>query len=267
MKIWVSVTVTLTMAIVGCQQVPPVDAPIPEGGTAEKPQGYQALPGVAATSSTPSETATAFEFAAAALATNSNSASRAPSPGSEGSAMPATPRVAPPALPRQLSIPSDMPAAPPIPDPRPVDDDEQPTSTDSSLSGGSATISAGSSRQVGSGSGYAVQVTNGTSGRLYVEAKDDSGNIFPFGFMYAGQRIASQPQDNRPIQGHLQVIIRDPDQPGAPELRRYNVAPPANYDGKTVGVTILPGGRYRASVDGNVYYKSPEPLPSLPPVE
>ncbi len=108
---------------------------------------------------------------------------------------------------------------------------------------------------------YAVQVTNGTVGRLFVEVQDDSGNVFPIAFMHAGQNISTPPMEPKPISGKLTVVIRDPDQPNAPELRRYKVAPPANYNGKTVGITILPGGQYRASLDGEVYYTSPAPEP------
>ena len=256
MKTWACMACMAAIVVAGCQQAPPTDSPTTEGGISEKPRGYQALPGMAATSATPSDTATAFEFAAASLATPSDATPRVQTTEKRSEA----PRVAAPALPRQIRLPDNLPEAPPIPDPRPVSDDDEPLpAADSSQPDGSAAISASSPEPSERSSGYAVQVTNGTNGRLFVEVKDDSGNIFPFGFMYAGQRIASQPQENRPIQGNLQVIIRDPDQRGAPELRRYRVAPPAAYDGKTVGVTILPGGRYRASVDGKVYYKSPDP--------
>lgn len=107
--------------------------------------------------------------------------------------------------------------------------------------------------------GYAVQVYNTTNGRIFVEMHDDSDNIFPVASMYAGQKISTQPSEPRPISGQLTVIIRDPDQPGAPELRRYKVTPPPAYMGKTIGITILSGGRYRASLDGEVYYSTPEP--------
>ncbi len=250
----------------GCQQTPPLpDAPAESTNMAEKPLGYTALPGQAATSSTPSETTTAFEFAAASLDAQSSSSPGAPAPFSSGEPSPAA-SVSRPPLP--VSLPASAPAAPPIPDPRPVPDSEevlpsprQVSSPSPATSGGSATISAGEpvNKVSADPGGYAVQVTNGTSGRLFIEMQDDSGNIFPFGFMYAGQRIASRPQDPRPIKGQLTVIIRDPDQPSAPELRRYHVVPPDNYAGHTLGITILPGGRYRAAVDGKVYFTSPEP--------
>lgn len=107
--------------------------------------------------------------------------------------------------------------------------------------------------------GYAVRVSNATTGRIFVEMHDDSDNIFPVASMYAGQRISTQPSEPRPISGQLTVVVRDPDQPGAPELRRYKVTPPPAYMGKTIGITILSGGRYRASLDGEVYYSTPEP--------
>lgn len=106
---------------------------------------------------------------------------------------------------------------------------------------------------------YALQILNGTQGRLFIEAQDDSGNIFPFGFMYSGQRVGTQPQEPRLIVGKLTVIVRDPDSPGAPEIRRYRITPPSGYESHTLGITILPGGRYRVMVDGRVHYVSPEP--------
>lgn len=211
-------------ALVGCTQVPVTDTPATaETATtvADKPQNYVALPGQAATSSTPSETTRAFEFAAAAYNAGSTPASTpAPAP------VPApTPTAASPAAQAPLFTPV-----------------QQPTQA--------ATPCAP----------YAVQLENGTTGRLFIEAQDEGGNIFPFGFMHAGQRVSTQPQDPYLISGRLIVIVRDPDRPGAPELRRYYVDPPAKYEGKTIGVTILPGGRYRASLEGKVYYVSPEPV-------
>ena len=140
------------------------------------------------------------------------------------------------------------PAAAPIPEPRPV--------------ASTGMLSADSSSYMppaGSGAPYAVQLTNGTPNRLYVEAQDEGNNIFPFGFMYSGQRIGAQPQEARAIQGRLIIVVRDPDRHGAPELRRYFVEPPPHYEGKTIGITVLPGGRYRVTLDGAIYYESPDP--------
>lgn len=185
---------------------------------------YTALPGRAATYGTPSDTATAFEHAAAAYGVKPTQAS---------SSAPAT--SAPAAT--TTSAPVALPSAD-----RPV----------------WRTVSSAP------GAPYAVQITNGTNGRLFIEAIDEGENIFPFGFMHAGQRLGALPQDPRPIQGHITVIVRDPDRAGAPELRRYQIAPPQNYEGKTIGITLLPGGRYRASLDGVVYYTTPEEPAATP---
>lgn len=106
---------------------------------------------------------------------------------------------------------------------------------------------------------YALQIENGTSGKLFIEVTDDSGNIFPFGFMHTGQRINAQPQEPRLIVGRLTVVVRDPDRPNAPELRRYFITPPQGYVGQTLGIVILPGGRYRVTLQGQTVYTYPDP--------
>lgn len=106
---------------------------------------------------------------------------------------------------------------------------------------------------------YAVQITNGTAGRIFVEAQDAAGHIFPCGPMFGGQSINTPPDPIGPLKGPITVVVRDPDKDGAPEIRRYQVQAPLNYKGKTVGITILPGGQYRADVDKEVYYTSPAP--------
>lgn len=116
----------------------------------------------------------------------------------------------------------------------------------------------------GAAANYAVQLINGTTGRLFLEVFDDSDNVFPVGYMFAGQNISTPPSEPRNIQGQLTVVVRDPDTPDGKELRRYKVMPPANYANKTIGITILPGGRYRASLDGQVYYTSPDPKATTP---
>lgn len=238
-----------------CETTPQLDSPASDerGGVSAtgKPEGYVALPGKAATSSTPSETTTAFEFAAAAYANGAApQVTEQPAQTTPTGAAP-TPPVAqqPPAVldPPPLNVDEALTTKPPVAP-------QMPQHTATALNVAPNTAAAATSDP----SSYAVQMTNGTSGRLYIEMQDDSGNIFPFGFMYAGQRMGTRPQDARPIQGNLTVIIRDPDLPGAPEIRRYQVTPPAQYAGKTLGITILPG-RYRVSVDGQVYYTSPTP--------
>lgn len=106
---------------------------------------------------------------------------------------------------------------------------------------------------------YCVQITNGTSGRIFIEAQDDGGQIFPCGPMMPNQSYTTTPEGGTPLTGNITVVVRDPDQAGAPELRRYKVTPPANYFGKIVGITVLPGGQYRVLLDNKEYYTSPAP--------
>lgn len=117
---------------------------------------------------------------------------------------------------------------------------------------------------------YKVRITNDTPGRIFVEAQDGAGTIYPCGFMENGRTFTTPLENAAPIKGPITVVVRDPDQPGAPEIRRYKVDPPAgNYNGKAIGINILKGGRYMASVDGQVYYATPvpdepEPQPNTP---
>lgn len=228
----------MPICLVGCQVEPMVDSPEADDDeevtSVAKPQGYVALPGQAATANTVSDTTAAFEAAAAVYT----------APVAKPAPQPVTPAEPAPLNPDPM-IPQAAPAPAPAPLPSPA-------------VGSTAVVA----QPAGHAASYAVQITNGTTGRLFVEVQDASGNIFPFGFMYANQRLSTPPQEPRPIQGRLTVVIRDPDSPGAPEVRRYQVPVPAQYEGKTLGITILPG-RFRASVDGNVYYTSP--LPETPP--
>lgn len=225
---------------------------------------YLALPGQPARPVAPSDTDDAFERQAAAYATGT---SDTPQTDPVISAMDAPQTGAP--LP-----PTGSPAMPPattdtsgIPEPSILQnpDSQQTAVTEPSPQQELATPPpAATNNTTATSADYAVQVTNGTVGRLFVEVQDDSGNVFPIAFMHAGQNISTPPMEPKPIVGKLTVVVRDPDQPNAPELRRYKVNPPAQYSGKTVGITILPGGQYRASLDGEVYYTSPAPTPPGP---
>lgn len=107
---------------------------------------------------------------------------------------------------------------------------------------------------------YTVCITNGTPNRLFIEAQDATGTIYPCGFMHKDRSYSTPMVQAEPIHGPITVVVRDPDQPDAPELRRYKVNPPPfNYAGRTVTIKILPGGYYQAMVDGLVYYISPAP--------
>ena len=253
--IWAALGVLLA----GCQVEPVLDTPAAEesgdvAAPADKPQGFVALPGKAATSTTRSDADAAFDAAAAALVSPSakpvEPPALDPTPQSNeffpDDAQPTEPepvKADPPSL-ATLPVANETPApaAPAAEVPQPAPAQPQPL----------ASVASDTS------AGYSLQITNGSNGRLFIEAQDASGNIFPFGFMYAHQRLSSQPQEPKPIEGQLTIVIRDPDSPGAPEVRRYHVTPPADYMGKVLGITILPG-QYRASVDGKVYYTSPLP--------
>ncbi|MBQ9835195.1 MAG: hypothetical protein IJO34_02615 [Akkermansia sp.] len=107
---------------------------------------------------------------------------------------------------------------------------------------------------------YTVRIINGTPNRLFIEAQDATGTIYPCGFMHKDRSYSTPMVQAEPIHGPITVVVRDPDQPDAPELRRYKVNPPPfNYAGRTVTIKILPGGYYQAMVDGIVYYISPAP--------
>lgn len=126
---------------------------------------------------------------------------------------------------------------------------------------------------LGGAMNYKVQITNMTTGRIFVEAQDASGAIYPCGFMDgkdAQTRSYTTPMENAaPIKGPITVVVRDPDKEGSPEIRRYKVNPPStDYANKTVNISIMPGGLYLASVDGQVYYQSlpetPKAVPARP---
>ncbi len=107
---------------------------------------------------------------------------------------------------------------------------------------------------------YTLRITNATPGRVFIEAQDAAGEIYPCGFMTGSQSISSEKKQVAPIKGPITVVVRDPDKPEAPELRRYKVTPPAGYAGKTLEITIISGGLYQVSVDGQVRYITPTPV-------
>ncbi len=100
---------------------------------------------------------------------------------------------------------------------------------------------------------YSVRITNCTPGKLFIEAQDAAGNIYPCGFMDGGRSATTPLEQAEPIVGPITIVVRDPDKDGAPEIRRFKVNPPSQYANQTVGISIIPGGKYHASVDGNVY--------------
>ena len=90
---------------------------------------------------------------------------------------------------------------------------------------------------------------------------------FPCGEMAGGASAVTPREQAAPIKGPITIIVRDPDKEGQPEIRRYKVNPPANYAGKTLGISIVPGGQYHADIDGQVYYTytPPEAPPTTNP--
>ncbi len=104
---------------------------------------------------------------------------------------------------------------------------------------------------------YSVKVTNGTPNRLFIEAQDANGTIYPCGFMQPGQSETTKLEQVQAMNGPVLVVVRDPDQPGAPELRRYRIPTPnQSYSGKTVEFKVIPKGSYSGSVDGQPYVQS-----------
>lgn len=102
---------------------------------------------------------------------------------------------------------------------------------------------------------YSVQVINTTDGRLFIEASDAAGEVYPCGFMVSGQNYTTNKKQTSPIAWPITVVVRDPDRPGTPEIRRYRVpAPTEDYSGKNIGICIVKGGTFYASLDGRVYY-------------
>lgn len=104
---------------------------------------------------------------------------------------------------------------------------------------------------------YSVQIINTTDGRLFIEANDAAGEVYPCGFMVNGQSYTTNKKQVSPVRWPITVVVRDPDQPGTPEIRRYRIpAPESNYANKTIGISVMKGGIYHASLDGRVYYTS-----------
>lgn len=104
---------------------------------------------------------------------------------------------------------------------------------------------------------YSVQIINTTNGRLFIEANDAAGEVYPCGFMVNGQSYTTNKKQASPVRWPITVVVRDPDQPGTPEIRRYRIpAPESSYANKTIGISVMKGGIYHASLDGRVYYTS-----------
>ena len=103
---------------------------------------------------------------------------------------------------------------------------------------------------------YTVSITNKTSGQLFIEAQDSAGTIYPCGPMTPNKTWNTPFTKAEPIKWPIVVVVRDPDQPGAPEIRRYRVNTPVDYSNRTLNISIVPGGRYEVRLDNQLFYVS-----------
>lgn len=251
------------LAVVSCVQPYPVNpgTTVPTAGatvmtappTTRTPQ-YVALPGQAVQAVNP-DTNAAFEQQVAAYA--------------QGVVAPADPMlntgVATTAVPYQMPVTPVVPATP-------VASVTQPglvTTTPAVVPGVQAPVATpmqpGVQTPVGGKIDYTLKITNNTPGRLFIEAQDAAGTIYPCGFMSTMQSFSTPMTQADPIKGPVTVVVRDPDKPDTPEIRRYKIDPPAQYAGKTFGIAVIPGGIYQTSLDGVVYYTSPPQPRSVVP--
>lgn len=258
---------TLSLAafavLASCSQEAPVPAlpptPTPAAHHAAPAPRYIALPGQAAVAVN-SDVDAAFDQQVAAYA------GQTPAMPGPSSLAPLSPMATTPTTPAVDTAAA--PGAPATPNVAAAVADAAATAG-AALNGAMADVSAAAA-PAGGNMNYKIRITNDTPGRIFVEAQDAAGTIYPCGFMENGRTFTTPMENAEPVKGPITVVVRDPDQPGAPEIRRYKVDPPAaNYNGKAIGINILKGGRYMASVDGQIYYATPipdepEPQPNTP---
>lgn len=244
-----------SLAVVSCVQPYPVptvgntpQANVVPAAPARSGQ-YIALPGQAVQSVT-TDTDAAFEQQVAAY--TQGTAAPVGVPAVVSPAVPQTPMV--PAAPVTTPAPMQTPVAavPAVVQPgTPLTPVTTPMVTTPGMSVGTPDPA------VGGNISYNVNFVNNTPGRLFIEAQDAKGEIYPCGFISPMQSIKAPMQNVAPIKGPITVVVRDPDKPDTPEIRRYKVEPPAQYAGRTIGIAVIPGGIYQTSLDGVVVYTSP----------
>lgn len=170
------------------------------------------------------------------------------------------PSVQPPAQPEDSYIPPPRPVTPQVSSPAVTNPVTAPSQTTPSVSPTVTAPALATQPAHNQNSGtmdYKIKITNGTTNRLFIEAQDAKGNIYPCGFMLPGQSETTKMDRSPAVAGPVLIVVRDPDQPDAPELRRYRIATPnAAYANKTLHFTIIPKGRYSAAIDDQVYYAS-----------
>lgn len=252
------------LAVVSCSQespdvVPPL-TPNPAQSSVRPPR-LHALPGQAPVAVHTGDVNAAFDQQAAAYANGTvQDVTAAP-------AVPAMQDVTVPAVQPVQDVTIPAPAQPVQP--------AQPAAQDVTVPAAQPAVQdvTAAPAPMGGSINYKMKVSNLTQGRIFVEAQDANGTIYPCGFMDgkdAQTRSFTTPMENAaPIKGPITVVLRDPDKEGAPEIRRYKVQPPTtDYSNKTVEISILPGGIYLAGVDGQIYHQSlpadPTPQPEKP---
>ena len=57
---------------------------------------------------------------------------------------------------------------------------------------------------------YSVRITNSTNGKIFVEAQDAAGTIYPCGFMDGGRSATTPMEQADPIVGPITIVVRDP---------------------------------------------------------
>lgn len=224
---------------------------------------YLALPGQAAVAASETDPDAAFERQAAEYARNR----QAPVPGGDAGFQPPSIDPTPGANNREqralVNIPEPA-AQPPAPEPKapepayvtppqpaPAQPAQLPPPAPSQ-----PTVSLPPANPTGQ-IDYTVSITNKTAGQLFIEAQDSAGTIYPCGPMTPNKTWNTPFTKADPIKWPIVVVVRDPDQPGAPEIRRYRVNTPVDYTNRTLNISIVPGGKYEVRLDNQLFYVSP----------
>lgn len=249
------------VALVSCQQsVPDFD---PQANArarlkeTHKLGQYLALPGQAVVNTRDMDPDAAFELQAAEYARNRQAAAPGGDAGFQPPAIDPTPGASGQTARPQVNIPD--PAADATPQaPEPVHITPAPAAPPAQLPPVETkpTVNLPPAHPTGQ-LDYTVSISNKTSGQLFVEAQDSAGTIYPCGPMSPNKTWNTPMTKADPIKWPIVVVVRDPDQPGAPEIRRYRVNTPVDYTNRTLNISIVPGGKYEVRLDGQLFYVSP----------
>ena len=263
MKPLMHITLVAAVALVSCQQSvqdfdPQAQARARLKETHKLGQ-YLALPGQAAVDTREMDPDAAFERQAAEYARNRQDAQPNGDAGFQPPAMDPTPGAANNAQRSQVNIPEPAANTQPVaPEPvhitpaAPV----QPAPAQLPPVESKPTVNLPPAHPTGQ-LDYTVSISNKTSGQLFIEAQDSAGTIYPCGPMSPNKTWNTPMTKADPIKWPIVVVVRDPDQPGAPEIRRYRVNTPVDYTNRTLNISIVPGGKYEVRLDGQLFYVSP----------